>query len=118
MGEAGMIRGGLAALGVVMLAGCATDTPTYRELETMGGEYERGGTSMLAAPTNMEEATRRDSCGSRPYRDRIGHNVNEAEVPSGSRLIGPDTVVTDDFRPSRLNIITDANGVITALQCY
>jgi hypothetical protein len=113
-----MIRGGLAALSVVMLAACATDQPTYRELEGMGNEYERGGTSAIAAPTNAEEATRRDSCGARPYRERIGHNVNEAEVPSGARVIGPETVVTDDFRPSRLNIITNAEGVITALQCY
>lgn len=113
-----MIRGGLAALSFVMLAACATETPTYRELENMGNEYERGGSSALAAPTSAEDATRRDSCGARPYRDRIGHNVNEAQVPSGARVIGPDTVVIEDLRPSRLNFITDANGVITSLQCY
>jgi hypothetical protein len=113
-----MIRGGLAALGIAVLAGCATETATYRELETMGAEYERQGSSPFATPTNAEEATRRDTCGARPYRARIGSPVNASEVPSGARVIGPETVVTDDFRPSRLNIITDAEGVITALQCY
>jgi hypothetical protein len=113
-----MIRGGLAALSIVLLAACASETPTYRELERMGGEYERGGASPLSAPTNAEEATRRDSCGARPYRERIGQPVNAAEIPSGARVIGPETAVTDDFRPSRINFITDANGVITALQCY
>jgi hypothetical protein len=51
-------------------------------------------------------------------REHIGHPVSGIEVPHGARVIGPETVVTDDFRPSRLNIITDASGVITALHCY
>lgn len=113
-----MIRGGLAAASVVMLAACATETPTYRELERLGNDYERGGSSPLAAATTAAEATQRDICGARPYRARIGQPLNAAEIPSGARVIGPDTVVTEDFRASRLNIITDANGVITALQCY
>jgi hypothetical protein len=113
-----MMRGGLAALAAVTVAACATDTPTYRELEGMGAEYERGGTSPLSMPQTMEEATRRDACGAARLREHIGHPVSGIEVPHGARVIGPETVVTDDFRPSRLNIITDASGVITALHCY
>jgi hypothetical protein len=30
----------------------------------------------------------------------------------------PDSVVTQDFRADRLNVIVDASGNITALECY
>jgi len=113
-----MRRWGLAVLAVLCAACAAERQPTYRELEGMARDYESGGTSPLAAPPNADEATRRDTCGARRFRDRIGQPVSAVEVPYGARVIGPETAVTDDFRPARLNIITDASGVITALQCY
>jgi hypothetical protein len=50
----------------------------------------------------------------------IGANIAAASFPAdaGIRVIQPDTPVTEDFRPDRLNVITDANGVITSLECY
>lgn len=113
-----MMRQGIAALALIGAAACATQTPTYYELERMGSEYERQGRSPLAAATTAEEATRRDSCGARAYRERVGTVAGDSEWPADARIIGPQTAVTDDFRPTRLNIITDADGVITALQCY
>jgi hypothetical protein len=113
-----MIRAG--TLGVLLFLGaCATErTPTYRELERNASVYERGGVSGIAAPQNAEDATARNICGARAYRDKIGTPVSELQVPASARVIAPGTAVTDDFRSNRLNIITDENGVITALQCY
>lgn len=118
MGEAGVRLAGM--LGVVVLLGaCATErVPTYRELERQGAAYERGGVSPLAAPQTAEQATARDSCGARAYADLIGTPVANMQVPPNARVIAPATAVTDDFRYNRLNIITDANGAITALQCF
>lgn len=118
MGEAGLRLAG--TLGVLLLLGaCASDrAPTYRELERQGAAYERGGVSPLAAPQNAEQAAARDSCGARAYRDLIGTPVADMQVPPNARVIAPATAVTDDFRYNRLNIITDGNGAITALQCY
>lgn len=39
----------------------------------------------------------------------VGHNR--------IRWIGPDTVVTMDFRPDRLNVMLDGNDVITGAKC-
>ena len=118
MGEAGVRLAGM--LGVLLLLGaCATErVPTYRELERQGAAYERGGVSPLAAPQNAEQATARDSCGARAYADLIGTPVANMQVPQNARVIAPGTAVTEDFRYNRLNIITDENGAITALQCY
>lgn len=113
-----MMRECVAALAVLAVAACATEAPTYWELERMGRDYERSGRSPLAAAQSAEEATRRDSCGARAYRDRVGTRAQDHQWPALSRIVGPGTAVTDDFRPSRLNIITDADGVITALECY
>jgi hypothetical protein len=113
-----MMRWGMAALALMSAAACAPQAPTYWELERMGSEYQRQGRSPIAAAATPEEATRRDSCAARAYREQIGTDASAQEWPAGARVIGPETAVTDDFRPSRLNIITDANGVITALECY
>ncbi|QGZ95454.1 I78 family peptidase inhibitor [Terricaulis silvestris] len=107
-------------LGALLLLGaCATErTPTYRELERSASVYERGGVSGIAAPQNAEDATARNTCGARSFRDRIGTPVADMQVPASVRVIAPGTAVTDDFRSNRLNIITDEHGVIIALQCY
>ncbi|WP_413061367.1 I78 family peptidase inhibitor [Sphingomonas carotinifaciens] len=33
------------------------------------------------------------------------------------RVVGPDTMVTMDYRPDRLNVETDAGGIVTRLRC-
>jgi hypothetical protein len=118
MGEAGVRLAGTFGV-LVLLGACATErVPTYRELERNAAAYERGGVSPLAAAQTAEEATGRDSCGARAYADLVGSPVATMQVPQNARVIAPGTAVTDDFRATRLNIITDENGVITALQCY
>ncbi len=47
-------------------------------------------------------------------------NIEKARVASGAevvRVIPPDTMVTMEFNPVRLNVDVDANGVITNLRC-
>lgn len=73
-----------------------------------------------AMPTTAAEATAQDTCNGAQYRAMVGANIAAVTLPadSGIRVIGPDTVVTEDFRPDRINIRTDANGVITAVECF
>jgi len=103
-----MIRASLAALALLATA-CAppvSDTPK-------GDPYEAG-------PQTREEATAQDTCGAAGYRGMIGTPLAAATFPAtpNIRVIQPDSAVTEDFRPDRLNVIVDANGVITALECY
>lgn len=95
-------------LPLLVLAGC---TPT------VASETPQAGTE-TANP--VEGACRIDG-----LTDLVGKQVNEALVADGvarsgakaSRTIGPDTVVTMDYLPDRLNIHTDAAGKVTKFRC-
>jgi hypothetical protein len=75
---------------------------------------------VAAAPTTRAEATAQDTCGASGYRSLIGSNVAAVTIPAGlnHRIIGPDTPVTMDFSAERINFMTDANGLITAVECF
>ena len=73
-----------------------------------------------AAPQTAAEATTQDTCGASQYTSLVGSNFAAATFPAGAniRIIQPNQPVTQDFSPQRLNVITDANGLITSLECY
>lgn len=58
-------------------------------------------------------------CPEQEYSWLIGQNIAEVSLPSdlNDRIIAPDTPVTQDFRPDRLNIMIDEDGFITDLDC-
>ncbi len=109
MGEKGLIRA-LSVAALLALAACATEAPTYRDLERVGREYEDQGVSPLAE--------RGASCGANQHTARIGTAIADWTPPAGARVIRPGTPVTRDFRRERLNVIVDAEGRITSLECY
>ena len=78
------------------------------------------GAPVAAAPTTREEATAQDTCGAAAYRAMIGTNAAAITLPAelNHRIIAPNTPVTMDFSAERLNIVTDASGIITSLECY
>lgn len=71
-------------------------------------------------PTTAAEATAQDTCGASQYTSLVGSNFAAVTLPAGANIhiIQPDSMVTQDFSAERLNIITDANGIITSLECY
>ncbi len=73
-----------------------------------------------ALPTTAAEATAQDTCGAAQYRDLVGQNFAAVSLPAGNnvRIIQPDTIVTQDFSPQRVNMIVGADGIITAFECY
>lgn len=97
---------------VFALAACGQTTTT-----TETPEVE---TPVAAAPTTREEATAQDTCGASQYSSLVGSNFAAVTLPadSGVRIIQPDTMVTQDFRADRVNIIVDAGGIITSVECY
>jgi hypothetical protein len=108
-----MIRA-MAGAALLLLAACAsTEQPTGRDLERLGRDYERGGTSPLA-----ERPPGEDTCNARAHAARIGTPIAGWEPPAGSRVIRPGDAVTEDLRRNRLNVLLDANDRITALECY
>jgi hypothetical protein len=72
------------------------------------------------APQTAAEATAQDTCGAAQYRDLVGQNFAAVSLPVGNniRIIQPDSMVTQDFSPTRINMIVGADGIITAFECY
>jgi hypothetical protein len=61
-----------------------------------------------------------DACNIAQYTALIGKPATDPAVPPASpdvRHIRPDTQVTMDHRPDRLNIDINADGIITAFRC-
>lgn len=62
-----------------------------------------------------------DECGAAGYQGLIGQPrtaLSAMNFPLGTRVIGPEDMVTADFRPDRLNIEYGANGRITKVSCF
>jgi hypothetical protein len=111
-----MMRALLTACAVFALTACGqttSETPATTEAPVTTE-------TPAAAPATAAEATAQDTCGASQYRAMIGTNIAAATFPadSGIRVIQPNTPVTQDFSAQRLNVIVDANGVITSLECY
>lgn len=100
------------ACAVLALAACGQTTSTEAPPVTTE--------PVAAAPMTAAEATAQDTCGAAQYRSMIGTNIAAVSFPadSGIRIIQPDTMVTQDFSAQRLNVIVDASGIITSLECY
>ena len=107
-----MIRAGFFAL--ALLAAACTPPAAEDKAEEPAQE------PVAAVPATREEATAQDTCGAAAYRAMIGTPIAAASFPAtpNIRVIMPDSVVTQDFRADRLNVIVDASGNITALECY
>jgi hypothetical protein len=61
-----------------------------------------------------------DTCNMAQYASIVGMPATDAAVPPAGatvRHIRPDTQVTMDYSPTRLNIDINADGVITGVRC-
>ena len=105
------MRGRSLAATALLIAAC-----------TPSGEQPTSETPVAAtpAPGTAADATAQDTCNAGRFRNLIGSNISEATLSenTNTRIVSPDSVVTQDFRPDRLNIIVDAEGRITSLECY
>lgn len=70
--------------------------------------------------TPPDEAAAQDACGAEPLQDLVGQPFAADLLPGGDgtvRVIRPDTAVTMDHRPDRLNVLVDESGTITEIRC-
>jgi hypothetical protein len=58
-----------------------------------------------------------DTCRAADYSGFVGTPLVASTFPAGVRVIWPDTVITYDFLPARLNVLVDAAGNISGLRC-
>ncbi|WP_298437313.1 I78 family peptidase inhibitor [uncultured Jannaschia sp.] len=65
------------------------------------------------------EAESDDPCRAGEYGALVGANIAAVSLPAdlNHRVVGPDTAVTMDFVPDRLNVLVDRQGRIFGLRC-
>lgn len=67
-----------------------------------------------------QEASDRDLCGMSNWGHLIGQPesaIPTAQLPPGARVICATCMVTQDFRPDRLNITLSADGRVASMRC-
>lgn len=109
-----MMRKWLLTACVLTLAACGQTTTPATTSEPPAAEAP-------AAPTNAAEATAQDTCGAAAHQGLIGtpaRAIDLSAFPAGTRIITPETMVTQDFVPTRLNITTGTDGNVASLNCY
>jgi hypothetical protein len=78
-------------------------------------------TPPAAPPAGVDPAApQTDACKAASYAALIGKPITEPGVPAEGpdvRYLRPNSQMTMDFRPDRLNIEIDANDVITGFRC-
>ena len=65
-------------------------------------------------------AVAEDTCGAARFTFLVGEPQSALEgvgFPAETRIIPPDTVVTQDFRADRLNVVIDGNAEVERVYC-
>lgn len=124
----------LASFAGLALAACSEagdEMPVENGSETAPGTpgSATGGDGVTPpptpTPTETGDQSATDECGASRVARFVGQEATpevraevQAEVGHGRiRWVGPDTVVTMDFRPDRLNMALDREDVITGASC-
>lgn len=101
----------LSALAGLALAACSTAGP---------GLDPRSGRGEAPAPDFEEGDAGGGSCGAGQMGYLLGQQVAEVDLATlarNVRPIYPDTAITEDYRPDRVNLDLTADGVILRVWC-
>ncbi len=64
-----------------------------------------------------DEAVEADSCGAGALKHLVGQSYNTVKDLPKHRWMRPGYKYTQQYKPSRLNIVTDENGIIKSVRC-
>jgi hypothetical protein len=73
------------------------------------------------APSPAPAAEGEDTCGLARYRHLLGKHESEispSDLPPRARIICPQCMVTQDYRPDRLNLFTNTEGRVSSMRCF
>lgn len=104
-----------------LIAACAAALAACGQTTTPATTETPATVEAPPAPTNAAEATAQDTCGAAAHQALIGtpaSGIDLATFPAGTRIVTPETMVTQDFVATRLNITTGTDGNVASLNCY
>jgi hypothetical protein len=112
-----LLMGLLASGAIVACTPKAADAPAEAALPVEDAAAEAPADE--AQPAAAPEANGEDLCKAAEYASLIGANAAAVTLPADlpHRIYKLGDPVTMDYRPDRLNIVTDADGVITEVKC-
>lgn len=106
--------------GVALMACSPSATEGAAPGEVAAGETVPEANPAPTPPPVGTDPAVPDTCGMTQHAALIGQPITSEGVPPEGpnvRHLRPDSQMTMDFRPDRLNIDIDANGVITGFRC-
>ncbi|MEQ8434390.1 MAG: I78 family peptidase inhibitor [Oceanicaulis sp.] len=123
-----MMRIAAFVLGAALLSGCQTmtapETPEDASGYNLGGERGPGtepDTGPDTGPSGGPDASDGSpGCPAAAYQVLVGQPIGEIHtdsLPSPRRIYGRGDMVTMDYRPDRLNIVTSDDGVVVEVKC-
>lgn len=111
-----------AAAGLALMA-CSPSTEPARDTAPADDRVQPMPEPAPPAPPPAPDPAQpaaEDTCGMAQYASLVGKPATDPGLPAASgavRHIRPDTQVTMDYRPDRLNIDIDDSDVITGFRC-
>lgn len=118
-----MRRAGLLLASALIVSACSVFTPSGEEGETPpAAETPAGDVEADKTVTPEWDAIDRveETCGMDMLKPHLGRNILDVPpeiVPDTARILKPDSHVTMDYVPTRLNILTDEDGRVIGLKC-
>ena len=75
--------------------------------------------ALAACQPMTDDMPQPDSCNAAAYQALIGTAADTADFSGHKsvRIIPPNSAITMDYNPERLNVVTDAAGIIQKLSC-
>lgn len=108
-------------LGVALLvAACSAPAPveTVPDASAPAAGLSEPGRSVKSEMDALDRVE--DTCGLdalKPYLGKQASDIPADVLPERSRIVGPDTQVTMDYVPTRVNVLTDEAGMVIGLKC-
>lgn len=122
--------------GLIVLAGCAPQAPVEVVTDPVLPRAEPISTTALEDGSAVNLTTAPDTvlvensgglverlpntCKLENYQQYEGQNASvlaSAPLDRAYRVVGPDTIVSQEYDPSRLNFNTNSVGVIRSISC-
>lgn len=75
--------------------------------------------AISAGGAGIAGAAENDTCGAEALKPLLNRRFDEveAQLPALARILPPDSVMTQDHRPERVNVNLDETGVIVRIWC-
>lgn len=74
----------------------------------------------IGIAADSSSAVAEDTCDASRFTYLVGlpqTSLEDVVLPDGTRVIPPGSIVTNDFRPDRLNIVIDGNAEVERVYC-